>query len=106
MDVWKYVKACDKCQCAKALQVQREKVLSPHDVLEGPWAMISINLIGELPPSNGYNAICIFIDRFSKQIHVVPMTTKLTSEGIAKLYQDHVFHLHGLPRKIIHDRGP
>ena len=27
------------------------------------------------------------------------------AEGMAKIYRDHVFHLHGLPRKIIHDRG-
>ena len=25
---------------------------------------------------------------------------------MARLYRDHVFRLHGLPRKIIHDRGP
>ena len=31
---------------------------------------------------------------------------KLTSEGMAKLYRDHVFCLHGLLKKIIHDRGP
>ena len=25
---------------------------------------------------------------------------------MAKVYRDHVFRLHGIPRKIIHDRGP
>ena len=45
------------------------------------------------------------MDRFSKQIHAVPTTTKLTAEGMAKIYRDHVFRLHGLPKKIIHDRG-
>ena len=30
----------------------------------------------------------------------------VTSRGMAKLYKDHVFKLHGLPHKIIHDRGP
>ena len=33
------------------------------------------------------------------------MTTKITAEVMAKLYRDHVFKLHGLPNKIIHDRG-
>ncbi|OCB89288.1 hypothetical protein A7U60_g3544 [Sanghuangporus baumii] len=33
------------------------------------------------------------------------MTTKLMVEGMARIYRDHVFRLHGLPRKIIHDRG-
>ena len=64
-----------------------------------------VDLIGELPASSGFNAICVFVDRFSKQIHMIPTTTKLTAEGMARLYCDHVFCLHGLPKKIIHDRG-
>ena len=30
----------------------------------------------------------------------------LTSEGMAKVYQDKIFPIHGLPKKIIHDCGP
>ena len=30
---------------------------------------------------------------------------KLIAEGMAKIYRDNVFHLHGLPKKIIHDHG-
>ena len=30
----------------------------------------------------------------------------VTSEGMAKLYKDHIFKLHGLPSKIIHNKGP
>ena len=64
-----------------------------------------VDLIGELPESNGYNAICIVVDWFSKQIHAIPTTTNLTAKGMAKIYRDHIFHLHGLPSKIIHDHG-
>lgn len=38
-------------------------------------------------------------------MHAIPTTTKLTAEGMAQIYRDHVFRLHGLPKKIIHDRG-
>ena len=30
----------------------------------------------------------------------------LTSEGMAKMYRDKIFPIHGLPQKITHDRGP
>ena len=46
------------------------------------------------------------VDRFTKQIHVLPTNTTITSEGMARLYRDHVFKLHGIPQKIIHDWGP
>ena len=45
------------------------------------------------------------MDQFSKQIHALPTTTKVTTEGIATLYRDQVFRLYKLFKKIIHDRG-
>ncbi|KAL5524985.1 hypothetical protein ACEPAF_8854 [Sanghuangporus sanghuang] len=104
-DVRVYVRGCDHCQRTKALRTMRAKVLHPNEVPEAPWQIVTVDLIGELPESNGFNAICVVVDRFSKQIHAIPMTTKLTAEGIARIYRDHVFRLHGLPRKIIHDQG-
>ena len=105
-DVQKFVRGCDTCQRSKPSRQARRQPLNPHNIPEGPWQTISVDLIGELPESSGYNAICVIVDKFSKQIHAIPTTTKITAQGMARLYRDHVFWLHGLPRKIIHDRGP
>ena len=59
-----------------------------------------------MPESKGYNTICVIVDWFSKQIHALPTTTKVTAEGMAVLYRDQVFKLYELLKKIIHDRGP
>ena len=32
--------------------------------------------------------------------------TNVSSEGIAKIYRDDIWKLHGIPRKILSDRGP
>ena len=34
------------------------------------------------------------------------MTEKTTAEGLARLFRDNVWWLHGLPNSIILDRGP
>ena len=68
--------------------------LHPHDVPSEHWQVISVDLIGELPESHGYNAICVVVDNFTKQIHVLPINTTITSEGMARLWHDHVFKLH------------
>ena len=75
-------------------------------VPQGSWEIISTDLIGPLPESQGYDAIAVFVDRKTKQCHIAPTTTTVTSEGYAKLLRDNVFRLHGIPIRIISDRGP
>ena len=79
--------------------------LQPHNVPEGPWHTIMLDLIGPLPKSNGYDAILTVIDKFTKKAFFLPTTSTITSMGIAKLYRDNVFQEHGLPKKMISNRG-
>ena len=46
------------------------------------------------------------VDHYMKQIHLFPVTSQITADGVASIYFDHVFPLHGIPQKIISDRGP
>ena len=46
------------------------------------------------------------VDHYTKQIHLFPVTSRITADGVASIYFDHVFPLHGIPQKIISDRGP
>jgi len=38
--------------------------------------------------------------------HFIPTTEKTSAEGLARLFRDNVWKLHGLPKSIISDRGP
>ena len=89
----------------KSLCTTRQKALHSHNTLAEPWQVISVDLISELFEFKGYNAICVIVDWFSKQIHALPTITKVTTEGMAALYKDQVFKLYKLLKKIIHDRG-
>ena len=76
------------------------------EIPQGPWQEISIDIIGPLPTSNGMDAIVVIVDRFTKMIHLKATMTNVSSEGIAKIYRDDIWKLHGIPRKILSNRGP
>ena len=46
------------------------------------------------------------VDHYTKQIHLFPVTSQITADGVTSIYFNHVFPLHGIPQKIISNRGP
>ena len=52
------------------------------------------------------DAIVVIADWFMKMICLKATTTNISSEEIAKIYRDDIWKLHGIPRKILSDRGP
>ena len=52
------------------------------------------------------DTIVVIIDRFTKMIHLKVTMMNISSEGIAKIYQDDIWKLHKIPRKVLSDRGP
>jgi transposase InsO family protein len=105
-DIRKYIDGCEACQRTKSHREKAHNLLHPNEIPNAPWEHISIDIIGELPESNGFNAILVIVDRFSKMIIVIPTNMELTALGTAKIYWDHVWSKHGLPRKVISDQGP
>src|SRR4051794_23740618 len=102
-DILKYVEGCNKCQQSDIHYKKAFNPLNPNEIPIRPWQIISIDIIEELPKSQGFNAILISVNRFSKQIHAIPINTSLMAEGYAWIFRDHVFKLHGMPEKVISD---
>ena len=46
------------------------------------------------------------MDQFTKIIILKAITTSIFSEEIVKIYRDEIWKLHGIPKKILSDRGP
>ena len=76
----------DACQRTKTHHERKHTLLNLNKIPLTPWEIISVNLIRELLIFQEFNAICIIINHFSKQIHIIPTNTKLISERIAKIY--------------------
>lgn len=104
--VEKYVTGCDKCARTKNRSQQTYGPLQPNAVPDGPWQIITCDLITQLPKSSGYDAIFVVVDRLTKQAHFIPTTSDVDAPGIGDLFLNHIWKLHGTPREVISDRGP
>jgi transposase InsO family protein len=103
--VEQYVLGCDKCQRYKPAQ-HPNSTLQPHEMPAALWEHVGVNFITQLPGSNRFDSICIYVDHYSDQCHLVPCKSNLTAEGAADIHYSDVFRLHGIPKKIFSDRGP
>jgi len=104
--VKQYVEGCDQCQRMKNRAEMPTGKLRPNQVPEKPWQHISVNFIIKLPMSKGYDSILVVYDRFLEMSHFVATTEKTMAEGLARLFRDYMWKLHGLPESVISDRGP
>jgi len=103
--VKKYITDCDMYQQMKNCPQQPFGPLMPNKVPNGPWEIISMDLITQLPESNGYKAICVIIDRLTKRAHFISINNQFLSKNMAQLLYDKIYPLHRLPLQIILDRG-
>ena len=60
----------------------------------------------KLPLVSRKDAILIVCDRLSKMMHFVATTEGMLAEGLAKLFRDNVWKLHGLLESVVLNRGP
>jgi len=104
-EVGRYVDGYDACQRYKNRSEVLAGKLMPNAIPEKPWSHISADFITKLPLAQGYDAILVVCDRFSKMVHFIASIEKTSTEGLAKLFRDQVWRLHSLPESIISDRG-
>src|ERR1051325_4161804 len=106
-DVKKCINSCDSCQRNKSNNQQTAGLLQTLPTPTTRWQQITMDFIVQLPKTpRGYDAITVFVDRLSKRAHFIPCTTDITAPGVAKLFFENIFRLHGLPKTIISDRDP
>jgi len=65
-----------------------------------------VDFITKLPIVAGKDVILVVCDRLSKMTHFVATTEGTSAEGLARLFRNNVWKLHGLPESMLSDRGP
>jgi len=105
-DVGRYVEGCDLCQRMKNRTEKPVGKLKLSEVPQKTWMHLTVNFITKLPVVAGKDAILVVCDRLSKMTHFVATTEGTSVEGLARLFRDNVWKLHGLPESVVSDRGP
>jgi hypothetical protein len=52
-----------------------------------------------------YDSIWVIVDRLTKVAHFIPVKTTYSGATLTKLYMSQTVYLHGVPKKIVTDRG-
>ncbi|WVZ52290.1 LOW QUALITY PROTEIN: hypothetical protein U9M48_003366, partial [Paspalum notatum var. saurae] len=104
--VAEYVAICDTCQRVKAEHQRPTGLLQPLKVPEWKWEKITMDFIVGLPRTQkGYNSIWVVVDRLTKVAHFIPVNATYLAAKLAELYISRIICLHGVPKRIISDRG-
>jgi hypothetical protein len=53
----------------------------------------------------GYYSIWVVVDRLTKSAHFIPIKTSYSSAVLAEFYISRIVCVHGVPKKIVPDRG-
>ena len=65
-----------------------------------------MDFIGGLPRTqSGYDSIWVIVDRLTKVAHFIPVKETYSGARLAELYFSRIVCLHGVPKKIVSDRG-
>ena len=105
-----YVLFCPFCQSDKDTNQRKLGLLQSIEIPQRRWEVVTVDFITSLPDvGNGkdtpiYNAICVFVDKYSKMVHLVPCHTKLSAPMFARIFMSDLVRLHGVPKRIISDR--
>lgn len=100
----KYVGSCLECAHAKVPAGKRAGTLHPIEKVDRPFHTIHIDHLGPFVQSRKKNSyLLVIIDAFTKFIVLVPVknTKSIISIKAIKNY----FHLFGVPKRLVSDRG-
>jgi hypothetical protein len=101
-----YVALCNTCQMVKAEHQRPARLLQPLKIPEWKWEEIGMDFIVGLPHTQArYDSIWVIVDRLTKVDHFIPVKTTYSGAKLAELHMSRIMCLHGVPKKIVSDRG-
>jgi hypothetical protein len=81
-------------------------LLQTMKIPEWKWDEVGMDFIVGLPRTErGFDSIWVIVDHLTKVAHFLSVKTKYSSAKLVELYMERIVSLHGVPKKIMSDRG-
>jgi hypothetical protein len=105
-EIAQYVSECHTCQRVKAEHQSPAGLLKPLEIPEWKWDEIGMDFVTGLPMTNKKkDMIWVIVDRLTKSAHFIAVNTKDNAEKLVDIYVKEIVSKHGVPKKIVSDRG-
>ncbi|KAK1648050.1 hypothetical protein QYE76_065855, partial [Lolium multiflorum] len=105
-EIAQYVAECHTCQRVKAEHQSPAGKLQPLPIPEWKWEEIGMDFITGLPMTNKKkDMIWVIVDRLMKSAHFLAVNQQDKGEKLIDLYIKEIVSKHGVPKKIVSDRG-
>jgi hypothetical protein len=90
----------------KAEHQRLAELLQPLKIPEWKWEEIGMDFIVGLRRTwAGYDSISVIVHFLTKVTHFIPVKMAYSGAKLSKLYMSRIMCLHGVPKRIVSDRG-
>ena len=98
-----FCRACLACQRAKITRHTRAPLM-PLDVPDRRFAALHLDIVGPLPESEGCRYLLTVIDRYTRWLEAIPLST-ITASSCAGALLRHWISRFGVPDTVVTDQG-
>ena len=102
-DLHTWTRSCVRCQRAKVQQHTKAPV-TPFRPPDERFSAVHIDLVGPLPPSDGYTHLLTCVDRYTRWVEVVPLRDTRAA-AVARAFVSTWVARFGVPDHVTTDRG-
>ena len=103
-DCLAFVRACPGCQAAKIVRHVKTPLVQ-RPLPDDRFLSLHLDLVGPLPESEGYTYLMTIIDRYSRWLEAVPLTSATAADCARALLRSWISR-YGTPQDITTDQGP